>query len=492
MHKSSTLRLTAVASGVTPFVESPSGRWPAGTRAYGAGHVRSGHVLALPALSLLIIAAFAAIGVYPTQAHALTDTAIISPNADARVGSDEPSRNYGLSTTLKIDGSPIRRSYLRFHVAVPEGATITRATLRLNFLQSSSSGFAVRRADSDDWDERSLTYNNAPSRGPALASTSAIGSGWNSVTLPAVTGDVTYVVTRWSSTSKDFYSREGSDPPQLVVEYSMPEPTAEPTPEPPPEPTPEPPPEATTEPPPEPTPEPTPGIAAFADDFEGPAGSQPDSSRWSLASWCDTWGSRPSSCSTNRPQNVSLDGQGHVKVVARREPWADYRDISRDYTSGRLETQDKFRFTYGTLSARIKVPAGKGLWPSFWTTGEGSWPDGGEIDVMELLGHQPNVSYCSGHGADSSGEHRSTTLKYTAPVSLADDFHVYTAHWTATGVTFEVDGQPCGTIATAGMKPFTPQQIRVGMTVGGSWPGSPDFTTAFPATMLVDWVRVYQ
>jgi beta-glucanase (GH16 family) len=109
---------------------------------------------------------------------------------------------------------------------------------------------------------------------------------------------------------------------------------------------------------------------------------------------------------------------------------------------------------------------------------------------MELLGHQPNVSYCSAHGADSSGGHVSTTLKYTAPASLADDFHVYTARWSPTEVAFEVDGQSCGVISLTGHKPFTAQQIRVGMTVGGSWPGSPDSTTAFPATMLVDWVRV--
>ncbi len=239
----------------------------------------------------------------------------------------------------------------------------------------------------------------------------------------------------------------------------------------------------------EPSPAPAP---VFSDDFDGDAESAPDPAKWRPADWCDKWGSNPLSCSTDRAQNVSLDGQGHAKVVAHRESWTDHYGVQRDYTSGRLETGRRFRFTYGTLSARIKVPAGKGLWPSFWTTGTGSWPAGGEIDVMESLGHQPSTAYCSVHGADSAGEHASTTRRYSAPAPLTDDFHVYTAHWTATGVTFEVDGRPCGTVSTAGMQPFTAQQIRVGMTVGGSWPGAPDASTAFPATMLIDWVRVYE
>lgn len=148
------------------------------------------------------------------------------------------------------------------------------------------------------------------------------------------------------------------------------------------------------------------------------------------------------------------------------------------------------RFTYGRLSARIKVPAGKGLWPSFWTTGNGSWLDGGEIDVMESLGHQRRTTYCSVHGADTAGDQVSATRRHNAPAPLTGGFHIYAARWTATGVTFTVDGRPCGAVSTAAMKPFSPQQIRVGMTVGGSWPGAPDSRTAFPATMLIDWVKV--
>jgi beta-glucanase (GH16 family) len=230
---------------------------------------------------------------------------------------------------------------------------------------------------------------------------------------------------------------------------------------------------------------------AFSDDFEGSAGAAPDSTKWVAMNWCDRWGSL--SCNTNRPQNVALDGAGNLRVRAIRENYTDPYGNTGTWTTGRLETQSKFSFTYGTVKGRIKVPAGRGLWPSFWTTSwnKTGWPATGEIDVMEFLGHEPEVSYCSVHGANSSGQHVTTTISYRSPVSLAADFHVYEARWDPGQVDFFVDGQRCGTISTVDMKTFSPQQVLVGMAVGGSWPGSPDATTPSPAEMLVDWVRVY-
>jgi beta-glucanase (GH16 family) len=228
----------------------------------------------------------------------------------------------------------------------------------------------------------------------------------------------------------------------------------------------------------------------FSDDFEGAAGTLPNPAKWTAMNWCDRWGSL--SCNTSRTKNVALDGQGNVRIRAIREGWTDPYGNTGSWTAGRLETQSKFSFTYGTIKARIKVPAGRGLWPSFWTTAatKTGWPATGEIDVMELLGHEPAAYYCSVHGANGSG-HAPKTIRHNSSGSLASDYHVYEARWTPSKVDFFVDGAPCGTVSTNGLTPFAPQQLLVGMAVGGSWPGSPDSSTPSSADMLVDWVRAY-
>lgn len=57
-----------------------------------------------------------------------------------------------------------------------------------------------------------------------------------------------------------------------------------------------------------------------------------------------------------------------------------------DFLSGRINTENKMEFTYGTASCRMKMTGGAGLWPAFWALGNGKWPDCGEIDVMETVG----------------------------------------------------------------------------------------------------------
>ena len=112
------------------------------------------------------------------------------------------------------------------------------------------------------------------------------------------------------------------------------------------------------------------------------------------------------------------------------------------------------------------------------------------IRVDKFASHVNDQRFRS--SGDSQLQHVSTTLTYTSSASLAEDFHVYEARWTPTQVDFYVDGTPCGTISTAKMQTFGPQQLLVGMAVGGAWPGDPDATTPSPADMRVDWVQVIQ
>jgi beta-glucanase (GH16 family) len=231
-------------------------------------------------------------------------------------------------------------------------------------------------------------------------------------------------------------------------------------------------------------------VPIFSDEFTGPAGARPDATKWEAMDWCDNWGSL--SCNTNRTANVALDGYGDLRILARKEAYTDAYGNHGGYTAARLHTGRRFRFFTGWIQARIKIPAGTGLWPSFWTAGSGSWPATGEIDVMEVLGHTPTKSYCSIHAVDTAARQIHNTQSYTAPTSLAAGYHIYTAHWTATQISFAVDGRPCGNpIALTGLRPFTAQDVMIGLAVGGDWPGPPDATTRFPAAMYVDWIRAY-
>jgi beta-glucanase (GH16 family) len=233
------------------------------------------------------------------------------------------------------------------------------------------------------------------------------------------------------------------------------------------------------------------GKVLFADNFRGRRGRVPNRRKWVRMHWCDKWGSL--SCNTARRRNVALTGRGKLRITAIRQPWRDAYGNTGSWTAARLETQHKFKFRFGTLKARIKVPAGKGLWPSFWTTSatKAGWPRTGEIDVMELLGHAPRTYYCSVHGADRSGRHIPRTRGYRHRRSLARRFHVYSARWRPGRVSFFVDGRRCGRIETRSIERLSPQQIMVGMAVGGSWPGNPNSRTPRRASMFVDWVRVY-
>lgn len=144
------------------------------------------------------------------------------PTADAYVNSANPSINYGALTTLRGDGSPIVRSYLRFNVQGLSG-TIARATLRIFANSSSSGGYEIRSVSNNTWSETTITYNNAPTVGTVLGSSGGFGGGaWTSVEItPYITGNGTYnlALTVPGSTAISFASREaGTTAPQLVVE----------------------------------------------------------------------------------------------------------------------------------------------------------------------------------------------------------------------------------------------------------------------------------
>ena len=121
---------------------------------------------------------------------------------------------------MRVDGSPLVRSYLRLNVQNLTGS-ITRVTLRIYANSSSKVGYDVRLV-TGTWSEASLTYNNAPVFGSAISASSPFSGGqWTTVDITSViTGNGTYnlALTTASSTAISLASREGANAPQLIIE----------------------------------------------------------------------------------------------------------------------------------------------------------------------------------------------------------------------------------------------------------------------------------
>ena len=249
----------------------------------------------------------------------------------------------------------------------------------------------------------------------------------------------------------------------------------------------------------------------WSDEFNGPAGSQPDPANWNYDLGNNNgWGNGEAEVYTNSPNNVFEDGKGNLVIRA-------IRDASGKYTSGRLQTGSPgasthtadLNWQFGKIEARMKLPFGKGVWPAFWMLGENinavGWPAAGEIDIMENFGtFHNNVSVTNGtvHGPGYSGA-GGVSKSYNLPFGekVADEFHVYAIEWSADSIQWSVDGVPYQTVTPASLpagqtwvfnRPFF---ILLNLAIGGpgTFLGTPDANSAFPSQdMLVDYVRVYQ
>lgn len=257
----------------------------------------------------------------------------------------------------------------------------------------------------------------------------------------------------------------------------------------------------------DPTPSPPPSAAtwklSWSDEFNGPDGSAPDSSKWTYDLGGKGWGNKEIECYANRLQNAHIQG-GNLVITAQKENFACSDGVSSSYTSARLKSEGLFSQAYGRFEARIKIPAGQGMWPAFWMLGNDiasiGWPKSGEIDIMENIGREPGTVHGSLHGPSTS-THRTSdaTSIFTLPArqNLADDFHLYAVEWEPGVVRFYLDTNLYATFTqsqwpSSGTWVFDhPFFLLLNVAVGGTWPGSPNSTTHFPQQMLVDYVRVY-
>jgi beta-glucanase (GH16 family) len=238
----------------------------------------------------------------------------------------------------------------------------------------------------------------------------------------------------------------------------------------------------------------------WSDEFNGAANTLPDPAKWTIITGtggCTGYGNNELETYTNRTSNLALDGQGALDLIARQETYTASDGCARNYTSGRIETRNKYTFTYGHMESRVWTPAGKGLWPAFWSFGN-SWPNGGEIDAMEELNSDTHTLHANIHGPTTSGSAYAFGTSYNSPNALMGSYHVYSVTWQPDSVSWQLDGQQYFSVSRSQIPSSykwvfdQPEWMVLNLAVGGGWPGSPDSTTPWPSTMKVDWVRVFQ
>lgn len=212
---------------------------------------------------------------------------------------------------------------------------------------------------------------------------------------------------------------------------------------------------------------------------------------------------------TPRDTNIYVQ-DGMLYLVGLRE---DHE--GRNWTSGRIKTQDQFEFKYGKVEVRAKLPAGKGLWPAFWMLGanisEIGWPYCGEIDIMESRGHQTNkisgtVHYSAVSRTDSSNplsDRRLIGSDYILPDQgdFSNSFHLYQLEWTESEIIWFIDGVEFFRLTKSEIEentsfyPFNESfYLILNLAIGGEYleEQQPDASTPDRNELVVDYIRVFQ
>jgi len=246
--------------------------------------------------------------------------------------------------------------------------------------------------------------------------------------------------------------------------------------------------------------------AGFTEEFNGTA---LDRTRWNVITTGRT---------VNNEQQAYVDSgdvlsvkDGMLEIHPRfRAGFKTPEGRSFDFISGRIDTRGKFAFTYGTAAARMKLPAGAGLWPAFWALGDGRWPDTGEIDIMENVGDAGWTSVAL-HGPGYFGN--TPLVRRAALPSDADAtaWHVYAVDWSENALIFRVDDREVYRVTRSMVEKHgrwsfdNPKHLIVNLALGGDYPaGVNKIKTPYhglgestvnaiqngEARVLVDWVRV--
>ncbi|MCH1613943.1 MAG: glycoside hydrolase family 16 protein [Flavobacteriales bacterium] len=194
-----------------------------------------------------------------------------------------------------------------------------------------------------------------------------------------------------------------------------------------------------------------------------------------------------------REQNTSLEN-GYLKITAKQEYYG-----GKNYTSSRIKTQGNVSHTYGRIDIRAKLPFGQGIWPALWMLGENfssvGWPSCGEIDIMEMIGgngYNDRTVHGTAHW-ESNGHAEYGGSNSLSSGRFADEFHVFSIIWTPSSIVWLRDDIQYQVIDITNLSAFHNNFFFIfNLAVGGNWPGSPNASTIFDQTLLVDYIRVFQ
>lgn len=253
----------------------------------------------------------------------------------------------------------------------------------------------------------------------------------------------------------------------------------------------------------------------FEDQFDS---GKLDRSKWNVEG-PTFWVNNEQQAYIDSPDTVSFLPKGAVPgaedgVLVLKPRWSPGFETpsgrKADFVSGRINSRDKFDFTYGTASARIKMPDAVGVWPAFWMLGYGEWPGAGEIDIMEYVGEKEWTGVAL-HGPGYSGE---TPLvnKFTFDDGTdVTEWHVYSVDWSADEIVFKIDGRPTYRVTRPMVENYgkwvydSPEYLIANFALGGAYPaktngieepynGVPSETVEAikrgEVAMYIDWIRV--
>lgn len=222
----------------------------------------------------------------------------------------------------------------------------------------------------------------------------------------------------------------------------------------------------------------------------------------------------------DNPENVFIDDGNLVLRATKKKEYrvhynANGSDIVKKYDSGSIATFGKKEFLYGKIEVRAKLPKGAGAFPAIWTLGNDftldglvdseqgvGWPMCGEIDIMELIGANPDVAGTSDstvHGTIHNGltedGDKAQTNTYTLPngETFNKDFHTFSIVWNPDTIQWYVDDNLYSTVYITDLDYFQkPHYLLFNLAAGGEWPGFPNEDTDFPMDFVIDYVSYSQ